>query len=126
MLGSLLARGWPDIAEIGFVVLTAGALPLTIVLGLRLRHLADRRLQLGAWAVWSLWALGIWLLCLPQAERTNEPTGETLVLIFLLRWGPVIAAAWLALQHWFGVRARSGMGFPVEPIGDDASSTRDV
>lgn len=102
-----------DIFQFLFVALTIAALPATIVFALIIRRTRDELWRLVAWILWLLYSVALWSICLPQTRRTNDPTGEGLIIVFLLRWGPFLAAGWLALQHWLAARENKCRGFPV-------------
>jgi hypothetical protein len=97
-----------------FVVLCVGAFPATIILGLILRRSRSELVRVTTWGAWLVYSLLVWWVCLPQTERTNEPTGEGFVIVFLLRWGPFFAAVWLGVQHWLSIRAGRARGFAVK------------
>jgi hypothetical protein len=96
-----------------FIPLVVGALPATIVLGLIIRRARHERWRIGSWIAWLLYSIALWTICLPQTRRTNEPQGEGLVIVFLIRWGPFFAAAWLVLQQWLASRENNRRGFPI-------------
>jgi len=93
---------------------------VTWLLGSGVRRSKSRLGQLVCWTILAGIALFCWLHLIPATRRTNDPSGEGLILHFLIRWGPVIASGWLVLQHmiryWEHRRRETRPGFPVEPF----------
>jgi len=62
--------------------------------------------RLVCWSVLIAIASICWFVAIPATRRTNDPVGEGLVIHFLIRWGPPIAAGWLGLQQLLARRQR--------------------
>ncbi|HTL29847.1 MAG TPA: hypothetical protein VL282_11525 [Tepidisphaeraceae bacterium] len=103
-----------DVLEFLSAALAIAALPVTIMLGMLIRRTRNAFMRVFGWFLWLLYSIAIRTICLPQTERTNEPTGEGLVISFFLHWGPFFAASWLIIQHWLGARENNRRGFPMQ------------
>ncbi len=97
------------------LVAMAGALPAAVCAGLLLRYARGSRARRAlGWSLWCVWSLGLWFICLPATTRSNAPSSEGIVIIFLLKYGPLLGAVWLVVQHILGMRSRAtAAGFEV-------------
>ena len=106
---------WHGVTEFVALIIMAGALPAAVCSGLLLRYARGSKIRRAlGWSLWCVWSLGLWFICLPATTRTNEPSGEGIVIIFLLTYGPLVGAVWLVVQQILGtMRMHAARGFEV-------------
>ena len=77
---------------------------ITFVLGVVLRRWRTTGVRVCSWMGIAAIALVCWFVLVPATTRTNDPGSEGILLGFLIRWGPLLAAAWLGLQEILAAR----------------------
>ena len=107
---------WHELAVL-FIAFVGPPAAVTGLLGFAVRRSHLMGWRLTWWAILVALALACWLILIPTTRRTRDPGTEGIVLQFLIRWGPLLAAGWLALQELLGARDRRRLrrGFPVIP-----------
>ena len=77
---------------------------IPIVLGIVLRRWRTPPVRFCSWILVAIIAFACWFVFVPATRRTNDPGPEGILLGFLIRWGPLLAAAWLGLQEILAAR----------------------